>query len=82
MLSELSDGKNNSDLKCQGAPRKRTGQRPVLFRGAPSKRTRYAANLFAVVRQFAKQILAEGSHSQRLWETAIFRTSSGYGGLP
>lgn len=31
MLSELSDGKNNSDLKCQGAPRKRTGNLPVLF---------------------------------------------------
>ena len=43
MLSELSDGKNNSDLKCQGAPRKRTGRLPVLFRGALSERSRYAA---------------------------------------
>ena len=43
MLSELTDGKNNSDLKCQGAPRKRTGRLPVLFRGALSERSRYAA---------------------------------------
>ena len=43
MLSELSDGKNNSDLKCQGAPRKRTGRLPVLFRGALSEQSRYEA---------------------------------------
>ena len=31
MLSELTDGKNNSDLKCQGAPSKKDRQKPILF---------------------------------------------------
>ena len=69
MLSELSDGKNNSDLKCQGAPQKRTGIIPVLFCGATFKETRYAATCCRRASICFGKFLPRGS---RLRETAKF----------